>query len=226
MVAPSLPDRRVGKGRRGFAPVGAQGVRYDALADFAMKQPLRVMRILAPLIALGGGITEAGYFDCNVVYDEFDQLMSKQFLVEPDRYVATIENRLTRKEFLELQQGRFTLHPEREGFGVAVVRTNRNIHGKFVFSWEQSPREDWLPLIVQEAILYGRVDDGYAPRRLEPLFVKPASAVDLDEARVIEVGEPAADLLYDVEDGVFYIEAINGASLSFPVESMCHAPSG
>ena len=213
--------------RRGDKLAGAgAGVFMSAMTENRFSICRRFLpRAWAGLLALQVGAADAGYFDCNVVYDEFEQLMTKNFLVEPDRYVSVVAGRLTRKDFIDLQKGRFTLRAEREGFGIGIVQTNRNTRGKFLFSWNQSPREDLIPLVIEETVLYGRVSDGYAPRRLAPIYVKPSFAVDLDSGQVLDAGHETTDVVYNIQDGVFYIEAVNGASLQFPLESMCHAPA-
>lgn len=179
---------------------------------------------------------QAGYFDCSVIYDEFDSLMNKRYLVEPANYVVTIKDRLSREEFIGLQQGKLMLSGAREGKGVGVVRTNRNSYARFVFSWGESLRERAPALEVHETVIYGRVEDGYAPQRLRPLTVNPGFGLDFDEAQVVELprdaesGEPlperetTADLAHVGAGGQLYLEAVNGATLDFPVESMCHTP--
>jgi len=80
--------------------------------------------------------------------------------------------------------------------------------------------------------LYGRVDDGYAPRRLAPIRIKPGFAPDLDSGRqveavrdaadVVSAPDPAADVIVGMDGANLYLRAVNGARLWFPLESMCH----
>ncbi|HMU65635.1 MAG TPA: hypothetical protein PKE57_00740, partial [Cellvibrionaceae bacterium] len=68
--------------------------------------------------------------DCNLVYDEFDSLMNKQFLITPGIYTSVKENRISRSEYNTLQKGKLLLKAENAGYGVAVVHTNNNTWGK------------------------------------------------------------------------------------------------
>lgn len=174
-------------------------------------------------------VLHGGSFDCSVIYDEFDNLMNKQFLIDAGSYVPTITDRLTREEFSVLQKNKLRLREERKEMGVAIVQTNKRTRGKIVFSWDGLPVDGYPPLVLEETIIYGRVADGYAPRQLRPILVKPGFSVDLDSGEVsVEVdsdsvnqAEEDADLVYSVEGEQLAIEAINGASLEFPIESMC-----
>ena len=165
-------------------------------------------------------VSFAGSFDCSVIYDEFENLMNKQYLVETNRYVATITDRLTREEFSALQKGKLYLREDRQDKGVAVIQTNKGTRGKLIFSWDGVPVDGYPPLVLEETIIYGRVADGYAPRRLRPITVKPGFPVDLDSVNVNDPEEDA-DLIYSVDDNQLSIEAINGATLQFPIESLC-----
>ncbi len=77
----------------------------------------------------------SGYFNCSVIYDEFESLMNKQFLMEPDRFVSTVNQRLSKTEFETLQKGQFLLYEERADMGIAVFRTDENLSGKLLFRW-------------------------------------------------------------------------------------------
>lgn len=212
-----------------------------------MKEPIEVgdrnktLTLTAALVLMLSAWTappaaRAGYFDCSVVYDEFESLMNKRFLVEPSNYVVTIKDRMSREEYIGLQQGKLLLTGPRAGKGVGVIRTNRNSYARFVFSWGESLHERAPPLVVHETVIYGRVEDGYAPQRLRPLTVNPGFGIDFDEARVLELPrddqsgeatperETTADLAHIDSGEQLYIEAVNGATVEFPVESMCHSP--
>jgi len=105
------------------------------------------------------------------------------------------------------------------------VKTNRNTYGRFLFEWA-TPTESEPGLsafLIEETILFGRVDSGYAPRRLPRVHLNPQFAVDMDSGSVLEVTEPDADIVYLVADDGVYVEAINGAELHFPTESLCHS---
>jgi len=190
--------------------------------------------LLVMAAAVAGLAVDArgGYFDCTVVYDEFHSLMNKRFLREPDLYVPVAEERFTRDEFLAAQKGIFSFGPGRPPLGVAVVATNRNTRGKLLLDWEQPEVDGARPLVIAGAVLYGRVDDGYAPRRLAPIRIKPGFALDLDSGRqveavrdaadVVSAPDPAADVIVGMDGANLYLRAVNGARLWFPLESMCH----
>ena len=127
----------------------------------------------------------AGAFDCGVVYDEFDSLMNKNFLVKPDAYVKTLEGRISRAEALK-QSGALLLGPGRKGMGVAIVKTNKNATGKFLFSWSGRGDLRGTPLmIVRDVTLYGRVQDGHGRRNFRELRVSASQSADPDSGRLI-----------------------------------------
>ncbi|MDH3637035.1 MAG: hypothetical protein OES09_01040 [Gammaproteobacteria bacterium] len=188
----------------------------------------------AIVVGLYAPLVQSGYFDCSVVYDEFDSLMNNQFLIEPGRYVATASQRLTHAQYEELQRDRFKLHEERSGLGVLVFRTGMNVHGKALFRFAP-PIDGGTPdLLVEHTIVFARVADGYAPRWLAPLRVKAGGYVDLDSgdtdnrAPLNSTSAEAArfDLVYhsDPGSGELIIEAVPPAALFFPIESLCHGP--
>ena len=55
----------------------------------------------------------ASNFDCSVVYDEFDQLMMANFLIDPTQYVQTLNGTLARNEYVLYQVDRFKLRSDR-----------------------------------------------------------------------------------------------------------------
>jgi hypothetical protein len=176
------------------------------------------------LTAITATPATAGYFDCSVVYDEYENLMNKQFLMEPDRFVATIQERLTTEQFANIDTDRFLLYSGREGLGIAVIVTNRNTHGKMLFTWDKGTADEATApaFLIEDTVLFGRVKDGYGPRRLPRVHLNPGLAVDVDTGVVQDASEPTTDIAYiAAEDGI-YIEAVNGATLEFPTESLCH----
>lgn len=181
----------------------------------------QLIHLFACILLFYPVFSSAGYFDCSVIYDEFDSLMNKQYLIEPDRYVQVQKGRMSRAEFFSLQQGRLRLNADRQGYGVAIIRTNQNIRGKFLFNWNVEKINGEPPLMIQESVMYGRIYNGYAPQRLRPTMIKPTYFIDIDTGAVTEESKDA-DIAYRFEEGIYYLEAINGAELSFPVETLCH----
>ena len=174
----------------------------------------------------------SGYFNCSVIYDEFDHLMNKQFLVEPDRFVSTVNQRLSKSEFESLQKGRFLLYEESANMGIAVFRTDENLSGKLLFHWSDPLADGESHLVVEHAVLLSRVQDGLGPRTIGPFRIKPGYGLDLDtgryDSRIGQTKEDEKDRVsvdirhsIDPETGEGVIEAANGALLYFPVESMC-----
>lgn len=165
---------------------------------------------------------QANYFDCSVVYDEFDQLMLANFLVEPGRYVDSLEDGITRQEHVRYQLNEFKLRKGRERSGIGVFVTNQNLHGKMLYVWQDNAWEERTPLVIEEIITFGRVRDGYAPVRQRSVYLTPGSAVDLDSATAVEPEDETADLVYVYERGVYSVQRIEPSRVSFPIESMCH----
>ncbi len=182
----------------------------------------RLLVFCITTLLLASTSVRANYFDCTVVYDEFDQLMMANFLVDPERYVSGRPNAISRKEFLEYQQHIFHLRTERKGVGIAVFKTNQNIRGKLLYVWEPHARERMIPLEITESISFGRVKDGYAPVRATAIYLTPGFAVDLDAAQVVDTDDVTADLIYVFENDEYIIRAVPPAELIFPIESMCH----
>lgn len=172
----------------------------------------------------------AGYFNCSVIYDEFESLMNKEFLQEPDRFVSTVNQRLTKTEFEALQKGQFLVYAERTGLGIAIFRTNENLSGKLFFHWSE-PMTDGQPhLIVEQAVIFSRVKDGAGPRRVGPFRIKPGYGLDLDTGKYdsrVEDENISVDLRHtiDPDTGEPVLAAANGALLHFPVETMCSEAS-
>lgn len=194
--------------------------------------------LLAAACALPIQRATGGYFNCSVVYDEFDSLMNNRFLVEPDRYVGTLSGSITRPQFETLQRGQFLLYPERAGLGIAIFRTNQNLHGRLLYHFSDPLPDGKVQLIIDEAVVLARVSDGYGPVRLGPLRLKLGVGLDLDSGSYIERRYPgargesdgpdtaAADIHFDTTEdtAVPVIAAVNGAMIQFPVESLCLRP--
>ena len=184
-----------------------------------MIRPLLIASTLLASIAVSP--LQSNYFDCSVVYDEFDQLMMSNFLIEPDRYVSTLNNTITRDGHLQHQLGLFKLRDGRQNAGIGIFRTNQNLSGKMLFIWQDNAWEERTPLVIDELISFGRVRDGYAPVRQKSIYLTPGFGVDLDNAEVVETEDENADLLYEFEGGKYSIRAIEPAEIFFPTESMC-----
>lgn len=92
-------------------------------------------------------------------------------------------------------------------------------------------------VIIDEIVKYGRVADGYAPRRLGPFRLKPGMALDVDSGSYVPMeGDLAAedpdgrkresgDLKYEANEGGPVLRSVNGAEVEFPLESMCRGGS-
>ena len=152
--------------------------------------------------------------------DEFDQLMIRDFLVDPGRYVRVESERLSRSTFNTRQMGVFVLPAERRNKGIAILRTNRRVHGKLLFHWGLPGDGRELSLILEAVTLYDKVRDPRSVRRMQHIVVPSSLAVDLDSGRV--QSDETADLRFRNIDGqIMFIEAVNGARLDFPMASLC-----
>lgn len=162
----------------------------------------------------------AKLFNCNVVYDEFDSFMNKDFLLQPQAYGKGLQDKITRAETTQ-QNRALLLHPSREGMGVAIVQTNKNVHGKFLFMW--SGRGDFRGtplLILREVKLFKRVQDGGGLKKRREIRLSAAQMVDLDTGRVTQGN--GGDIRYQAVDAkTIQLEAVNGAKLFFPMETLC-----
>ena len=161
--------------------------------------------------------------DCSLVYDEFDSLMNKDFLVSPSRYVKTVSNRLSRNEYNSEQKGKFLLSSDHKGLGVAIVHTNNDSWGKLLFTWGRPIQNGHPSLVIKEAVIYGRVNDGFRPRTLRDLNLKSSFKLDIDTGR--SGGNDADIWFHNIDGNTMYIEAVNGATLEFPVQSLCRTQS-
>lgn len=172
-------------------------------------------------IVLGISSVQAGPFDCSVVYDEFDSLMNKNYLVKPEAYGPVVSGKISRKQFTAQQKGKLLLRPGREGMGVAIVHTNGNKRGKFLFTWSGRGDARGTPLLVlRDVTLYGRVADGFGRRITREIRVSSSQTVDLDKGHAL-VGPEADIRFYNADGKTLLIEAVNGAKLTFPTATLC-----
>ena len=164
---------------------------------------------------------QAGPFDCSVAYDEFDSFMNKNYLLKPDAYGEVIKGRISRDQYNSGQKGKLLLRPGRQGWGVAIVHTNKNTRGKFLYTWGGRGDARGTPLLIlRDITLYGRVNDGHGLRVTREIRVSASQAVDLDAGRAS--AGPEADLRFRNLDGkTLVIEPVNGAQLTFPVSTLC-----
>lgn len=194
---------------------------------FTYNAAMKFTAALSTLTLLLSGINNpvaAGYFDCSVVYDEYDSLMLRQFLIEPDRYVTTLRDNFSFEQFFSMQRGLLRLNDRRRGLGVAIVRTNRNASGKFLFSWERNDATTDPVLTIRELVLYGRVADGLDPILQGPILLKPNTELDLDTGKTMDQSDDS-DLVYQITaDGAAVLSATHGAKIDLPIESLCHNP--
>lgn len=175
-------------------------------------------RIACVLIVLGF-YSNAWAVDCDLVYDEFDNVMNKQFLLHPENYVEVVNHRLSRQAYNSDQKGKFLLSPAHKGLGIAVVHTNNNTWGKLLFTWGRPVQAGQPSLIIKKVVLYGRVLDGYRPRVRRNINIASSFTYDLDTGT--QGGSEADIWFHNVDGEEMYIEAVNGASLTFPMESLC-----
>lgn len=203
---------------------------------------MRLTRISIPALcacALLAASTaaHAGSFDCSVIYDEFESLMNKQFLMQPDQFVGTLPGRISREQFEGVSDADFHLYPGREGMGIGILTTNKNIHAKFLFHWSQPMIDDTTHVIIDEVVKYGRVEDGYSPSRIGPFRLKPGMSIDIDSASYVPVDgdlipdeeqekkRASGDLKYETGPDGVVLESVNDAEVQFPLETMCRQDS-
>lgn len=179
----------------------------------------------------------AGTFDCSVVYDEFESLMNKQFLINPDKYVQTLPGQISKQQFEGVSNAHFHLYPTRKGLGIGVLTTNLNTHAKFLFHFGQPMADGTVQVIIDQVVKYGRVEDGYAPQRIGPFRLNPGMSIDIDSGKYVplpgELTNPEdqknqkknGDLLYDVGPDGSILKAVNGAAVEFPLDTLCRQDS-
>jgi len=186
-------------------------------------------------LAAASTAVPAGSFNCDVVYDEFESLMNRRFLMQPDQFVRTLPGRISKQQFEGVSNADFHLYPGRDGMGIGILTTNQNIHAKFLFHWSQPMVDDTTHVIIDEVVKYGRVSDGYAPSRIGPFRLKPGMSIDIDtgdyvpvEGGLIEEEELArkrqtGDLMYEAGPDSAVLKSVNGAEVQFPLETMCQS---
>jgi hypothetical protein len=162
-------------------------------------------------------------FDCARITDEFDELMFGDVLGNPGGFVETIGGRISRAQFEADQKGRLRLREARAGDGVGLLRTSSGARAKFLFAWSDGLDAPALDLI--DATVYTGDAKG-ASRRQGVIRLAPGSAVDLDgfPDAGAEAGAPEAalDLGYRIgDDGQPLLEALGGAAVEFPKQSLC-----
>lgn len=200
---------------------------------------MQLLKFLIPVLFACAALSapaRAGSFNCAVVYDEFESLMNKQFLVQPDKFVATLPGRMSKQQFDGVSNADFHLYPGREGMGIGILTTNLNVHAKFLFHWSQPMSDGTVHVIIDEVVKYGRVQDGYAPSRIGPFRLKPGMSIDIDSGDYVplpgefskpeeqENGAEAGDLRYEVGADGTLLESVNGAEVQFPLETLCSSP--
>ena len=162
-------------------------------------------------------------FDCSVIYDEFDSLMHKEFLISPDNYVASVSGEISFEDFNAAQRGRLYLRKDRPERGVGIIFTNNKLYGKFIFDWR-----DQQSIMIEDIIIYSRVEDGYAPIHHWKLKMNQGDKIDLDNGKVI-IGDNYTEeelLRTDLQlsskspDNPL-LESINEARVFFPTASLC-----
>lgn len=185
-----------------------------------MKRFLITALAAAAMAAASGAAAQARLFNCNVVYDEFDSFMNKDFLVQPQAYGKTLQDKISPSQARK-QSGALLLRLSRKGMGVAIVRTNKNAYGKFLFSWSGRGDLRGTPLLIlRDVILFERVQDGAGVKKRREIRVSASQMIDLDTGRATQGND--ADILYQAIDAkTIQLEAINGATLFFPMETLC-----
>lgn len=194
-------------------------------ASMATRETTMIKYLTAALAALtlGAGFgtpAHARLFNCNVVYDEFDSFMNKDFLVQPQAYGKGLQGKISQTDAAK-QSGALLLLPGRKGMGVAIVQTNKNARGKFLFSWSGRGDLRGTPLLILRSVtLYSRVQEGAGLKKYREIRLSASQMVDLDTGRATQ--GTGADIRYQAIDAkTIQLEALNGAKLFFPMETLC-----
>ena len=149
---------------------------------------LRVIAVAAAIAVLtGAGSARPGDFDCSVIYDEYDSLMGKDFLLSPGEFVTGYDDWFSEQAFSTLQRGGFALHPERGESGVIVFRTNHNRHGKLLYYWTDPLVDGRRYLVISEAAWYARVADGAGLELFSRLRANSGRGIDLDTLALVDL---------------------------------------
>ena len=184
---------------------------------------LKYLTAALAALALSAGYTapaDARLFNCNVVYDEFDSFMNKDYLVQPQAYGKGLQNKISQADTAR-QSSALLQRPSRNGMGVAIVQTNKNVRGKFLFSWSGRGDLRGTPLLIlREVMLFGQVENGSGLKKRREIRMSASQMVDLDTGKVTQ-GQ-GGDIRYQAIDAkTIQLEAINGAKLFFPMETLC-----
>lgn len=198
----------------------------------------KLTRLLSAfMLAAGTGVAWGQAFNCAVVYDEFESLMNKRFLTQPDQFVRTLPGSISQQQFEDVANAGFVLYPARKGMGIGILTTSQNIHAKFLFHWSQPMVDGTTHVIIDELVKYGRVADGYAPNRIGPFRLRPGTSLDVDTGDYVETGDLVnqeadragqrltGDLLYESGPESSVLKAVNGAQVQFPLDTLCQPGS-
>ena len=75
-------------------------------------------------------------------------------------------------------------------------------------------------LILREVSIYSKVENGTGLKKFREIRVSAGQMIDLDTGRGTQ--GTGADIRYQAVDAkTIQLEAINGAKLSFPMETLC-----
>lgn len=193
--------------------------------------------VCAFVLAAASTVAWSQAFNCSVVYDEFESLMNKRFLTQPDQFVRTLPGSVSQQQFEDVANAGFVLYPGRKGLGIGILTTSQNIHAKFLFHWSQPMVDGTTHVIIDEVVKYGRVADGYAPDRIGPFRLKPGTSIDIDTGEYVETGGlvnqeddrarqlSTGDLMYESGPEGSVLKAVNGAQVQFPLDTMCQPGS-
>ena len=144
---------------------------------------MRIVRhaslILTMLFGVLSSVAYAAH-DCSVIYDEFESLMHKQFLVQPGEYLPVVEAQLSEFDFVAQQQGKFLLYEERGDAGILIFLTGENRYGKLLYRWSDPLPDNKRHLLILEGLYYEAVSSGLLPTRFGPIRVSANMGVDLD----------------------------------------------
>jgi len=185
-----------------------------------MKRNASAIYALPLLVALLAPPAAAGPFDCSVAYDEFESFMNKNYLIKPDAFVRTLQGKISQAQSAQ-QANVLLLSPQRLGMGAAVIQTNKNAYGKFRFAWSGRGDLRGTPLLIlRDVTVYKSVKDGNGRRNYREIRMSASQLIDLDTGRATQ-GQ-GADIRYNASDPKqIVLEAINGANISFPMETAC-----
>ena len=179
-----------------------------------------IFTITLALVA-SGWMSSATAADCGLVYDEFDSLMNRDFLVSPEKFVKGFRQKISRRDYNSRQKGKLRLWSHRKGLGVGIVKTNKGRYGKFLYTWgKPSNGSTGLHLLVKELTLFTDVNQGKRPRRFKDINLPSSYTLDVDTGRISK--GKASDIWFNNVDGKnMSVQARNGARLFFPETSLC-----